>query len=205
MIKALLWFAVILCSVFLVYYGGAFLLPDHVSVYRKVEIAKPPSAVFALVNDLKGFDQWWMFTNIGPSGKPNPRMPISGPSAGVGQKQIWLIPRGPNQGVGILGEIEIVESTPDRHVAMSVDVPDYLSGRWRFDLDGGTSTRIEWASDVALDTSFKRWVGYFFADSFIGKIEEVSLAQLKELAETGTITRPLPARPAGTASPQTAS
>jgi hypothetical protein len=205
--RVLAWLAGILGSILLAYYGGGSLLPDHVSIYRKTEIGRPPSAVFPLINDLRAFDQWWLFTSPNPAPKPDQAGPatISGPSSGVGQRQIWLVRNGSDRQLEILGQIEIVESEADRHVAIAVDVPDWLSGRFRFDLAGNGDTQLEWASDVALDTTFKRWAGYLLADKAIGPLEEISLAQLKELAETGTIRRPEPVKPAKTDSPPTAS
>ena len=205
--RVLAWLVGILGCILLVYYGGGSLLPDHASIYRKMEIGRPPSAVFALINDLKAFDQWWLFTSTNPAQRPDQAGPatISGPPSGVGQKQIWLVRNASDRQLEILGQIEIVESEADRHVAIAVDVPDWLSGRFRFDLAGASDTKLEWATDVALDTTFKRWAGYLLADKAIGVLEEISLAQLKELAETGTVRRPEPVKPTKTVSPPTAS
>jgi hypothetical protein len=205
--RVLAWLAGILGCILLAYYGGGSLLPDHASIYRKMEIGRPPSAVFSLINDLKTFDQWWLFTSTNPAQRPDQAGPatISGPPSGVGQKQIWLVRNASDRQLEILGQLEIVESEADRHVAIAVDVPDWLSGRFRFDLGGSGNTELEWATDVALDTTFKRWAGYFLADKAIGALEEISLVQLKELAETGTIRRPDLVKPAKTVSPPTAS
>lgn len=204
--RALLRQTAILGASLLILYSTGFLLPDRASVHREIEIARPPAAVFALINDLKAFDQWWLFASLPPSDRPDKAGPlISGPLSGVGQKQAWLAHVGSDGKAVIIGGIEIIESKADCCVVIAVDLPGWLAGRFRFDLRGSDLTQVEWATDVALDTSFKRWTGYLLADKAMGALEEISLVRLKELAETGTIRRPDPVTPAKTVSPPTAS
>jgi hypothetical protein len=61
-------------------------IPDsNAIVTRSVEIATPPSAVFALVGDLRRFNEWSPWADI----DPETVFTFTGPIDGVGQTLNW--------------------------------------------------------------------------------------------------------------------
>ena len=95
--------------------------------------------------------------------------------------------------MNLAAEVEIVESLPDRAIVMNTEIFGTLRSKFRFDLVGGDGrTVVTWDADVALDTVNQRWFGYFFLGWSVGMPQEVSLLQLKQLAETGHVSLPTP-------------
>jgi hypothetical protein len=193
--RVLAWIVGILAALAGAYYGLGFLLPNAVTVERQIEIAKSPPDIFPLINDLHSFDRWWLFASLAPASPKgdNPGPQFSGPASGVGQKVIWLARTDADRGLGTAGELEITQSLPDRSIVMNSELFGSLRSQFRFDLAGsGDKTVVKWDADVALDTVTQRWFGYFFLGWTVGVPQQISLLQLKQLAETGHVSLPLP-------------
>ena len=136
-------------------------LPSSVHVERSVVIDAPPSAVFAMVNDIRKFNQWspWALVD------PNTQFTYEGPPTGEGARMNWS---SENPGVGS-GSLEIVGSEPDQRVSFALDFGPQGTATSYYELKPeGTKTIVTWGfdSDFGYDL-----VGRYFAlfmDSLIG-------------------------------------
>src|SRR5262245_47391024 len=113
MLRLLKWlvYLVVVAAVLLV--AGSFLLPSTVTVSRSIEIAAPPEKVFALVSDLKRFNEFSPWATIDPDTK----YAFEGPDSGVGQKMSWT---SANENVGTGSQIISAYQAPS-HVATNLD------------------------------------------------------------------------------------
>jgi hypothetical protein len=87
--KLLKWIAVGVVAV--IFVGGGYLLPPEALVQRQIVINAPPEKVFAIVGNLKRFNDWSPWAEL----DPNITYRFEGPESGVGQKMSWQskIPR----------------------------------------------------------------------------------------------------------------
>src|SRR5690606_20747890 len=79
--KILLVLALALVAILVV----AVFRPDTMHVARSATIAAPPSAVFAVVNDFRRWDDWSPWSKLDPEMKVN----FEGPPIGVGAVYKW--------------------------------------------------------------------------------------------------------------------
>jgi uncharacterized protein YndB with AHSA1/START domain len=139
------------------------------------EIAAPPEKVFAIVGDMRRFQEFSPWAAL----DPNTQYRFEGPESGVGQKMIWT---SANPDVGS-GSQTIVEYDPPRHVATELEFEGMGKAIAAWDLEpAGTGTRATWSFRSALDGIAARWFGLMF-DSWIGADYEEGLARLKLAAE----------------------
>ena len=78
--KALKWLFYLIVLVAVVIVGGSFVLPSEAVVTRSVEIAAPPEKVFAIVGDLRRFQEFSPWAEL----DPNAKYTLEGPEYGVG-------------------------------------------------------------------------------------------------------------------------
>lgn len=175
MIKKIL--LVLLLALVAVLVAAAF-RPGTMHVARAATIAAPPSAVFAVVNDFRRWDEW------SPWSKLDPQMKVSleGPPTGVGAVYRWS---GNNQ-VGE-GSTTLVESVPDEKVAMKLAFVRPFAGesdvQFTFAPEGD-GTKVTWAMQSP-QPYFAKLVGLFMdCEKMCGDQFLEGLANLKRTVET---------------------
>lgn len=157
--------------------GLAAMRPGSFSVQRSTSIAAPPEKVFALVNDLKGFNTWNPFLLKDPKSQ----LTYEGvSSAGVGAAYRW---QGDKAGAG---RMQIVESNALSSVAATLEFtePMKTTNRVEFTLvpqAGGT--QVTWKMSGPMPYLSKLVSVFVSLESMIGPDFEAGLARLKALAE----------------------
>lgn len=173
-LKILLGLLVVLVLVFFV---GAYLLPDRVRVERSIEIQRPAASVFAVVNDLSRFNDWSPWHGL----DPNAEYRSEGPDSGPGATLHWA----GNDDVG-KGTLRIVDSEMPTRVATEVafeGFPDPADGTFAIEPLSGGASRVTWAFETALSGPVARWFGLLMP-KYIGADYEKGLSQLKVLIES---------------------
>ena len=165
-----------LIAVVAILVGGAYLLPETVTVSRSIETTAPPAKVYAIVSSFKRGSEW------SPWAAKDPKMQqtFSGPEQGVGAKFAW---KSDNPEVGS-GNQEIVVAEPDKRVESNLEMDGMGRMKSAFVLEpSGTGTKITWnfVSPPAGDP-VSRWFGLFL-DGMVGPDFEKGLVNLKALAE----------------------
>jgi uncharacterized protein YndB with AHSA1/START domain len=152
------------------------LLPDNTHVERRIEIISTPAAIFALVNDLRSFNQWSPWARI----DPKTRYTFSGPSAGVGARMAWASDN-PNVGSG---SQEIIKSEPQHRVELALDFGAQGNAVAYYDIEpAGDGVAFTWGFDSQFGYDL---LGRYFGlmmDQWIGAEYEKGLRNLKVLAE----------------------
>jgi effector-binding domain-containing protein len=162
--------------------GGVF-LPRYVHVERNIEIDRPASTVFVLLNSYKTFASWspWAARD------PEAVYQYSGPGSGVGAHMSWS---GDPRLVGS-GWQEITESQPATLVRTHLDFDQQGQADAYFELnktDSGVHLTWGFDTDLAEGQGFMggllaKYFGLFF-DKWIGSDYEQGLANLKVFAES---------------------
>jgi carbon monoxide dehydrogenase subunit G len=174
-LTALKWLFYILVTVVIIIVGGSFLLPSQATVTRSAEIAAPPDKVFAIVGDMRRFQEFSPWADLDPDIKYT----FEGPESGVGQKMSWT---SDNANVGS-GSQTIIEYMPPTHVASELDLGQLGKAVASWDLQpSGTGTRAIWGFKSSLEGIAERWFGLMY-NSWIGADYEKGLARLKAAAE----------------------
>jgi effector-binding domain-containing protein/uncharacterized protein YndB with AHSA1/START domain len=166
---------VILGFILLILVGGAYLLPREVTVERDTVINAPPSAVYAVVSDLRRFNDWspWHARD------PDTTYAFEGPEEGVGQRMVWQ-----SEKMGS-GAQEIAALEENRRVDVTLDFGDDGTANSSFildEVDEGTHITWHFHTDLGWDPT-ARWMGLMF-DRWVGNDYEEGLANLKTLFET---------------------
>lgn len=150
--------------------------PDVFRVERSARIQAPPARLFALINDLKGFNTWNPYEKKDPAIKGSYGSVVAGPGAFYG----WE-----SKEVGV-GSMQILEVQPDAKVTMKLDFikPFEAHNIVEFTLqpDGG-ATRVTWAMHGPANFMAKLMHVFIDVDSMVGKDFEQGLGNLKALAE----------------------
>ena len=173
--KALKWLFYLIVLVAVIVVGGSFFLPSEAVVTRSTEIAAPPEKVFAIVGDVRRFQEFSPWAEL----DPNAKYSFEGPETGVGQKMSWT---STNSNVGS-GSQTISEYQPPTHVASELDFGEMGKSTATWDLvPTATGTQATWSFRGQLDGIVMRWFGLMF-DKWIGDDYEKGLARLKVAAE----------------------
>lgn len=173
--KLVNWLLGIIAVAIAVFVGGGVMLPEVAVVQRQAVIAAPPEKVFAIIGQMKRFNEWSPWTDLDPAAKYS----FEGPDTGTGQKMSW-VSADPNVGNGSQTIVEFVEN---RRTATELDFGDMGKAMASLELapvDGGTG--VTWGFKSQLKGIVERWFGLMF-DSWIGADYEKGLARLKALAE----------------------
>jgi uncharacterized protein YndB with AHSA1/START domain len=173
-LTALKWLFYLIAAVAIIIVGGSFLLPSQVTVTRSTEIAAPPEKVFAIVGDMRRFNEFSPWAEL----DPNIKYTFEGPASGIGQKMSWT---SENANVGN-GSQTIVEHEPPKHVGLELD---FGMGKQLATWDlvpSATGTTATWGFKSDLDGIPAKWFGLMF-DRWIGADYEKGLAKLKTAAE----------------------
>ncbi|HUL64960.1 MAG TPA: SRPBCC family protein [Burkholderiaceae bacterium] len=151
--------------------------PDSFRVQRTASIKAPPEKVFALINDLKGWNTWSPYEKKDPAMKRT----LSGAPTGKGAIYEWS----GNKDVG-RGRMEITDAAPPSKVLIKLDFiePFEAHNTAEFDLlPRGDMTDVTWAL-YGPSPFIAKVMGLFFnMDTMIGRDFETGLANLKAVAE----------------------
>ena len=196
MLTVLKWLFYLIAAVALIIVGGSFLLPGQAVVTRSTEIAAPPDKVFAIVGDLRRFNEFSPWADL----DPNIKYTLEGPESGVGQKMNWT---SDNADVGN-GSQTITSYEPPNFVESQLDFGMRGNSVASFDLVPSTSgTNVTWTFKSDLEGIPAKWFGLMF-DRWIGADYERGLAKLKAVAEKPAPEQaaPEPATPEQPAAPE---
>lgn len=164
-------------AITVIFYGGAYILPDISYVERFVQIAAPPEKVFAIAGNLRRVPDWSPWIAIDPA----TRFRFEGPEQpGVGQVMRWA---SNNPMVGSGTERVTLFEAGTRRVSR-IDYPNFgraTATMTAIPLNGGT--QLVWSFETTLPGVFDRWAGLMM-DRAIGTEYEKGLATLKKLAES---------------------
>ena len=175
MLTVLKWLFYLIATIAIIIVGGSFLLPGHAVVTRSTEIAAPPDKVFAIVGDLRRFNEFSPWADLDPDIKYT----FEGPEAGVGQKMNWT---SANADVGS-GSQTITQYEPPDFVELQLDFGMRNKSAATWDLVPSTAgTKATWTLKSDLNGIPAKWFGLMF-DRWIGADYEKGLAKLKALAE----------------------
>lgn len=162
---------------------GYFLLPAKLVVREEIEIARPRAAVFALVDNLRTFNEWspWFAAD------PQAEYRFEGES-GAGQKAIWESKGGPMGS----GSHRIERSVANERVETLLDFGVRGSARTIFELERApVGAKISW-SFVSDCTPNPMYVGCRYLNLFtsgaIAQDLKSGLERLKAVAEQLPVT-----------------
>ncbi|HEY6632620.1 MAG TPA: SRPBCC family protein, partial [Rhizobiaceae bacterium] len=187
MLTVLKWLFYLIAAIALIIVGGSFLLPAQAVVTRSTEIAAPPDKVFAIVGDLRRFNDFSPWADL----DPNIKYTFEGPESGIGQQMNWV---SENEDVGS-GSQRITRYEPPIFVETQLDFGMRGKPISSFDLvPSTTGTDVTWTFKADLNGIPAKWFGLFF-DRWVGADYEKGLSKLKTVAEAESAT-PGPAAPA---------
>jgi len=155
----------------------AAMLPANFNVLRSTIIQVPREQVFALINDMKSFNQWNPFARMDPSTRTLYRGPASGPGAAFD----W-------EGTGKAGKgsLEIIEANAPAMVTMKLDILKPMEGHNKvvFALQATAgATEVSWTMTGPYPYLNRIFGAIFSMDKMIGGTFESGLADLKRIAE----------------------
>lgn len=168
---------------FALFLFGGILLPRYVHVERSIEIARPASTIFVLLNGYKTFTSWSPWAERDPDAVYE----YSGPASGVGARMNWS---GDPRLVGN-GWQEITGSQPYSMVRTHLDFDRQGQADTYFQLsESGSGVHLTWGFDTDLLAGqgfvggiLAKYFGLLF-DQWIGSDYEQGLAKLKVFAES---------------------
>jgi effector-binding domain-containing protein len=167
----------------IIFIGVGLVLPKTVQVERSIEIDRPASTVFVLLNGFETFAQWSPWSQR----DPNTVYEYSGPASGTGARVSWT---GDPRMVG-QGWQEITESVPWSMVRMQLNFDQQGLADSYFQIDPARSgVKVTWGFDTNLvegqgffGSLLARYFGLFF-DQWIGSDHEQGLTRLKAFVES---------------------
>jgi carbon monoxide dehydrogenase subunit G len=155
--------------------GGGYLLPGEAVVQRRITIEAPPEKVFAIVGNMKRFNEWSPWAEL----DPNTKYTFEGPETGVGQKMSWTSAN-PNVGSG---SQTITAFEENKRTATELDLGGMGKAQASMELSpSGMGTAVTWGFRTTLNGLMERWFGLMF-DKWIGADYERGLTKLKAVAE----------------------
>jgi len=175
MFKFIILALVLAAVAFLAYVAAQ---PAEFRITRTRAVSASPEALFALINDLHGFNRWNPFA----LGDPALKIDYSGPQAGPGAAYIW-----DSTGKTGQGRLEITESSPSSQVAMRIDFrkPFQAHNEITFLIapEGSSTTRVTWTM-TGRNAFLNKLMGTIFnMDRMVGGEFDKGLANLKSIAE----------------------
>lgn len=148
-------------------------LPDHFTVSRCAEIAAPPEAIFAQINDLKAWQAWSPWAKL----DPNAITTFEGPQSGVGAVMRW---DGNNQ-VG-KGSMTLTESVPAALVRFRLDFIKPMAGTSDAEFlltPLGDRTLVRWTMNGTSNFMGKAMSLVFNCEKMVGGQFEQGFANLR--------------------------
>ena len=151
--------------------------PTHFRVTRTAVIKAPAAKIFALIDDLRSFNNWNPYERKDPGVKGT----YSGPARGVGAAYAWS-----SRKVGA-GRMEITASEAPNKLTMQLDFLKPFKARntaeFTLQAQGDKLTVVSWAMHGPSPYLAKLIGVLVNMDTMIGKDFEVGLAHLKALTE----------------------
>jgi uncharacterized protein YndB with AHSA1/START domain len=151
--------------------------PDTFSLSRATTIAAPPDRVFALINDLRRFNEWNPFAKLDPQNA----ITYDAVTAGVGGAYAW---QGDKSGAG---RMQITESVPAQRVTAKLDFSKPFEAHNMVDFvvqaQGDKGSSVSWTMHGPMPYVNRLVTIFFDMDKTVGKAFEAGLANLKALAE----------------------
>ena len=150
--------------------------PDSFRPSRSATIAAPPDKVFALINDLRRFNEWNPFAKLDPQNA----ITYDPVTAGVGGAYNW---QGEKSGAG---RMQIVESVPAQRVTAKLDFTKPVEAHNQVDFTvqaQGSGSTVTWAMHGPMPYLNRLMTTFFDMDKTVGKDFEAGVANLKALAE----------------------
>ncbi|WP_428421134.1 SRPBCC family protein [Methylibium sp.] len=150
--------------------------PDQFRVERSLRIEAPPERVFALIEDLKGFNTWNPYARKDPAIKQR----YGDVTRGPGAFYAWE-----SKEVGV-GSMKITDTAAPTHVTIALDFEQpftaHNTAEFALRPDGGGTT-VTWAMHGPA-TFVSKLMGVFFSmDRMVGRDFEAGLVNLKAAAE----------------------
>lgn len=173
--KILKWLIVGILGLAAVLAVVGLVLPRQVRVQRTATVARPPAQVYALMNNMKRFNEWSPWAKL----DPKTEYTFSGPDSGVGAKLEWKSDD-PNVGKGM----QVITSSTPESVKLDLEFGGQGNSKveYAFQPDG-TGTRVTWTMDSDLGNNpIGRWFGLMM-DGMVGPDFERGLASLKSVVE----------------------
>ncbi len=159
------------------------LLPRNVHVERTIDINRPASTIFVLLNGYASYASWSPWTER----DPDALYEFYGPASGVGARMTWS---GDPRKVGN-GWQEITESRPYSLVRTHLDFDQQGQADAYFQInEAGRRVQLTWGFDADLVEGqgflggiLAKYFGLFF-DKWIGSDYELGLTNMKAFAES---------------------
>jgi effector-binding domain-containing protein/carbon monoxide dehydrogenase subunit G len=177
------WFAIVLAALLVVVgvlFGVGYLfLPSALKIERSIEVARPRAAVYAVLDNLRTFNEWSPWS----AADPDAEYTFEGES-GVGQSATWTTTSG---GVGS-GTQTIVRSVENQRVETEVDFGQRGKAKIAWVLEKAPAgTRVTWSmnADCRRSPMFDVACRYMnlLSKSAIETDYESGLTRLKALVE----------------------
>jgi effector-binding domain-containing protein len=176
-----IFYIIVIALIIFVFTG--LILPPTVHVERSIEIDRPASTVFTILNSFTFFSAWSPWSER----DPDIVYGYSGPASGVGARLNWS---GDPRLVGS-GWQEITQSNPWSMIRTQLDFDQQGRVNSYYQIDEtGSGALVTWGFDTNLveGNSFfgsllARYFGLFF-DQWIGSDYEQGLIRLKSVAES---------------------
>jgi effector-binding domain-containing protein len=174
--KILKKIGIVLLAILLVLVIISFFLPSKVHVERSLEMKAKPEIAFALVNNLKSWEEWSPWHKIDPQMK----LVYSTITEGANASYSWT---SDHDKVGN-GRLTILESSPSTHIKTQLNFgnmsPSYADFNFTPTADG---VKVIWTMDADMGMNpVARYFGLMI-DKMMGPDYEKGLAGIKELAE----------------------
>lgn len=175
------FYAIVIAMVIFIITG--LFLPRTVHVERSMEIDRPASTLFILLNSFSTFSAWSPWSERDPT----INYQLSGPASGTGARMNWSgDPR-----LSGSGWQEIIESKPTSLVRMQLDFEQQGQANSYFLIDpAAKGVVVTWGFDTNLvegqgffGSLLARYFGLFF-DRWVGSDYEQGLVRLKAYAES---------------------
>lgn len=173
--KVLKFLLIGLVALVLALVAGSFLLSNKAGTERSIVIDRPPSVVFAILNDLRRFNEWSPWAELDPA----TTYELSSPSEGVGARMAWS---SNDASVG-KGAQTITASKPYERIDLGLDFDGQGPATSFYTLSPeGAGTKVTWGFSSELNGIVERWFGLIIP-GMVGKDYEKGLAKLKTVAE----------------------
>jgi uncharacterized protein YndB with AHSA1/START domain len=151
--------------------------PDTFRVERSATIKAPPERIFALINDLRGWNAWSPYEKKDPDMKRT----FSGPASGPGAVYAWDGDKNVGQ-----GRMEITEASTPSKIVIKLDFlrPFEAHNTAEFTMvPQADSTKLTWAMHGPNLFAGKVISTFINIDRMVGNDFEAGLANLKTIAE----------------------
>lgn len=150
--------------------------PEDFKITRSTEIAAPPAKVYAVVNDIRRWNDWSPWSKL----DPGMQTVYEGPATGVGASQSWA---GEKSGTG---KMTMTQSLPAKLVAFRLDFLKPMESTADVEFNfapEGKGTQVSWTMSGKNGFISKAFCMFMSMDKMIGPDFEKGLASLKAMVE----------------------